>query len=110
MFNLALYIFEMFISFIFISYNYEKKMKKRLYVFLIGAALFMAGAVVFTVFGNEALNLLLFFFIHCLFFKLCFKITYKEAVVYSIILDVVMFSTEMITIFFYSLINFLPIN
>lgn len=104
LFNLALYIFEMFISFIFISYNYEKKMKKRLYVFLIGAALFMAGAVVFTVFGNEALNLLLFFFIHCLFFKLCFKITYKEAVVYSIILDVVMFSTEMITIFFYSLI------
>lgn len=104
-FDIFLYTFEMIIAFIFISYNYDKKRSKTINILFIGFFIFLAGALILKFVNNEILNLVVFFILNLLFFIICFKIKIKEAVIYSILLDAVMFGAEMIALFFFILCN-----
>ena len=52
----------------------------------------------------------MFFILNLLFFIICFKIKTKEAIIYSILLDAVMFGAEMIALFFSSYVMKFPTN
>ena len=107
-FDIFLYTFEMFITFVFISYNYEKKHKSNSKTFTIGFFIFLIGAIILTFTNDEIPNLIVFFVLNLFFIILCFKVKLKEAVIYSVLLDAVMFGTEMITLFFSSYIMKIP--
>ena len=107
-FDIFLYTFEMIIAFIFISYNYDKKQSKTINTLFIGFFIFLTGALILKFVNNEILNLIMFFILNLLFFIICFKIKIKEAIIYSILLDAVMFGTEMIALFFSSYIMKIP--
>lgn len=107
-FDIFLYSFEMVIAFIFMSYNYEKKQKKTFSTILIGFMLFLIGAISLKFVNNDILNLVVFFAINMLFFILCFDVKLKEAIIFSIMLDAVMFCSEMITIYCASYIMKIP--
>ena len=109
-FDIFLYTFEMIIAFIFISYNYDKKRSKTINILFIGFFIFLAGALILKFVNNEILNLVVFFILNLLFFIICFKIKIKEAVIYSILLDAVMFGAEMIALFFSSYVMKFPTN
>jgi hypothetical protein len=98
----------MVIAFIFMSYNYEKKQKKTFSTILIGFMLFLIGAISLKFVNNDILNLVVFFAINMLFFILCFDVKLKEAIIFSIMLDAVMFCSEMITIYCASYIMKIP--
>ena len=100
----------MIIAFIFISYNYDKKRSKTINILFIGFFIFLAGALILKFVNNEILNLVVFFILNLLFFIICFKIKIKEAVIYSILLDAVMFGAEMIALFFSSYVMKFPTN
>lgn len=107
-FDIFLYCFEMVIAFVFISYNYEKKQKKTYSTILIGCALFIIGALILKFIDNDILNLFVFFLANALFFIFCFDVKIKEAIIFSIMLDAVMFCCEMITIYCSSYIMKIP--
>lgn len=107
-FDVFLYTFEMIIAFVFISYNYDKKYNKTFKIFTIGFFVFLIGAILLTFINDEIPNLIIFFILNLLFFILCFKVKLKEAIMYSVLLDAVMFSAEMITIFLSSYIMKIP--
>ena len=107
-FDLFLYSFEMVIAFTFMLYNYERKQKKTYNTIFIGLSLFLVGALLFKFVNNDILNLITFFIMNALFFVICFEVKIIEAVIYSIMLDLVMFSCEMITIYFSSYILKIP--
>ncbi len=100
----------MIIAFVFISYNYDKKQSKTINILFIGFFIFLAGALILKFVNNEILNLVVFFILNLLFFIICFKIKIKEAVIYSILLDAVMFGAEMIALFFSSYVMKFPTN
>lgn len=100
----------MIIAFVFISYNYDKKRSKTINILFIGFFIFLAGALILKFVNNEILNLVVFFILNLLFFIICFKIKIKEAVIYSILLDAVMFGAEMIALFFSSYVMKFPTN
>lgn len=102
-FDVLLYIFEMVIAHIFISYNYEKRLSNLPKTLLVGTVVFVAGALLFTYVNNDVLNLLIFFLMNLIFFAVCYNIGIYGAVIYSIVLTAIMFSSEMITIYGYSL-------
>lgn len=99
---LFVYVFELLTSFCFFSRIYEKKQKSVLLNLLIGLFLFIPSSLIFSTIGNEVLNLIVFFAINVFYARICYNITLKNAVIQSIILDVFMFSTEIITIFLLS--------
>ena len=107
-FDIFLYTFEMIIAFVFISYNYDKKYNKTFKIFTIGFFVFLIGAILLTFINDEIPNLIIFFILNLLFFILCFKVKLKEAIMYSVLLDAVMFGAEMITIFLSSYIMKIP--
>lgn len=107
-FDIFLYTFEMIIAFAFISYNYDKKHNNNLKAFTIGFFIFLIGAIIFTFINDEIPNLIVFFVLNLLFIIQCFKIKLKEAVIYSVLLDAVMFGAEMITLFLSSYIMKIP--
>lgn len=107
-FDIFLYCFEMIITFVFISYNYEKKQKKTYSTILIGCALFIIGALTLKFINNDILNLIVFFLVNALFLILCFDVKISEAIIFSIMLDAVMFGCEMITIYCSSYIMKIP--
>lgn len=107
-FDVFLYTFEMIIAFVFISYNYDKKYNKTFKIFTIGFFVFLIGAILLTFINDEIPNLIIFFILNLLFFILCFKVKLKEAIMYSVLLDAIMFSAEMITIFLSSYIMKIP--
>lgn len=108
LFSIFVYSFEMLIAFAFFIKNYNMKIKSRFFVILIGLLLFLPCAVVFATFENEIINLSTFFVINFLFSKICFDITIKAAIIQSIILDAVMYATEILTIFFHSAVTRIP--
>lgn len=107
-FDIFLYTFEMIITFVFISYNYEKKHNKNLNTFIVGFFIFLIGAIILTFINDEIPNLIVFFTLNLFFIILCFKIKLKEAIIYSALLDAIMFGAEMITIFLSSYIMKIP--
>lgn len=107
-FNVFLYIFEMITAFVFISHNYDKKQNRLFKSLLIGFLVFLIGAIFLTFINNEIANLTVFLILNLSYFILCFKIKIKEALIYSVLLDAVMFGTEMITIYFASYIMKIP--
>ena len=100
----------MIIAFVFISYNYDKKRSKTINILFIGFFIFLTGALILKFVNNEILNLVVFFILNLLFFIICFKIKTKEAIIYSILLDAVMFGAEMIALFFSSYVMKFPTN
>lgn len=107
---IIVYIFEMLTSFCFFSRIYEKKQKSNLIILLIGLLLFIPSSFVFNLFENEIINLTVFFVVNAAYALICFDISFKNAAVQSVILDTLMFSTEIVTIFLLSAIFNLPTN
>lgn len=106
--TIIVYFFEMLTSFCYFSKIYEKKKKSNLKILLIGLLLFIPISFIFKIFGNEIINLTLFFIVNVAFALICFNITLKNAAIQSIILDALMFSTEILTIFMLSAIFSFP--
>lgn len=104
------YIFEMLTSFSFYSRIYEKRQKSNLTIFIIGLLLFIPSSFIFNIIGNEVLNLVIFFIINVAYALVCFDISKKNAIIQSILLDALMFSTEIITIVLLPLILKVPTN
>lgn len=109
-FSLFVYTFEMLIAFAFFIKNYNIKQKPRFIAILVGLLLFLPCAIIFTSFGNEIINLTVFFLINFLFAKICFDINLKSAIIQSILLDAIMFTTEILTISIHSAVAKIPAN
>lgn len=109
-FSLFVYTFEMLIAFAFFIKNYNIKQKPRFIAILVGLLLFLPCAIIFTSFGNEIINLTVFFLINFLFAKICFDINLKSAIIQSILLDAIMFTTEILTISIHSAVTKIPTN
>lgn len=107
---LIVYAFELLISFCFFLRIYRKRIKSNFLILFVGMLLFAPSSFIFNIFGNEIINLLLFFAINVVFVRLCFDISLKNAVIQSAILDTLMFSTEIITIFLFTDIFDIPTN
>ncbi len=107
LFDIFIYIFEFVIAYVFISYNY-KKTKKTWFITFTGVVLFSVGALLLKYINNDVLNLVSCFLINALFFILCFDVKIKEAVIFSIMLDVIMLCSEMITIYLASFVSKIP--
>ena len=75
---------------------------------LIGLLLFIPCAFLFTSLENEIVNLTAFFLINFLFSIICFDINIKSAIIQNIILDAIMFATEILTIFVHSAVAKIP--
>lgn len=101
---ILVYAFEALISFCFYSRICEKKIKSNALILLIGLLLFIPASLIFNMFENEAINLSIFFIINFVFSLICFDISIKNAAAFSVILDVLMYATEIITIFLLSII------
>ena len=88
------YAFEMVVSFCFYSRIYQKKVKSNALILLIGLLLFIPASLVFNLFENEIINLIVFFIINFAFSLICFDISVKNAAAQSVILDAMMYSSE----------------
>lgn len=108
LFNILLYLVEYLITILFITHNYEKKQTKFLHTVLIGAPFFLIGALLQYFVQNNIVNLISFFLITFLFFITCFKISFKDSILYSLILDAIMYSSELIAIYCASYILKIP--
>lgn len=97
--SICVYTVEMFTALAFFSKNYSKKIRSDFLIALIGFALFIPASFLFNLFNNEIYNLTLSFLINLVFCLLCFKIPVKTALIQCVLLDAIMFSTELITIF-----------
>lgn len=93
------YAFELVVSFCFYSRIYQKKIKSNALILLIGLLLFIPASLVFNLFENEIINLIVFFIINFVFSLVCFDISVKNAAAQSVILDAMMYSSEIIAIF-----------
>ncbi len=92
-FNIAVYMTEMLISYTYFSDISSRKIKSR-YILLIGVALFLPAAILNFRFNNIALNILSFVLINIVFSLLCFEINLLKAVINTIILEVIVTISE----------------
>ena len=103
-FSTIVYLIEMLIAYIVFSYTCEKK-QRPIIVFLIGAAIFISGAVVNIVFTNTVwLNAVYTLFVIFFFAQLCFEIPTKTAALYAFLMSVFSVAFEFATIFIVSAI------
>lgn len=114
MIDIFIYLFEMIISFSFISYNYERK-RSLAKTIAAGCGIFLFGALVMIIVSSqivnyEPINFASFFLINCIFFKLCFEINSISAIIYTIILEILMAITELIPVFLISYFGKFPTN
>lgn len=100
----------MLIAFAFFSKNYSKRFKSNIKIIAIGFLLFMSGATLFVLFNNEIINLAVFFIINLLFAAICFKISAKSAIIQSVLLDAIMYCSELLVIFLCSAVIKIPTN
>ncbi len=110
LYNIFVYVVEMLIAFAFYSKNYNKKISSTTIVLCIGLLLFVPSAFLFVFFNNEIINLVVFFAINLFFGLLCFDIPLKSAILQSVILDSIMYASELITIFLSSSVMGYPID
>lgn len=107
-YDIVIYVFELLIAFAFFTRGYEKKLKSNLLIIATGSLLFVGSSLIFDLFYNVILNLILFFAINFVFAIFCFKIPLKDAVIHSILLVTIMFSAEILTVFIASSIFKIP--
>ena len=107
-YDLILYVFEFLISFAYFGRMYDKKFKSNRSVFAVGIPLFVGVSVIYNLFSNVVLNLLLFFFVNLIFAKICFNASIKNAIIHSISLDAIMLLAEVSVIFISSSIFKIP--
>lgn len=98
-YDIVLYVFEFLIAFAFFTRGYEKRLKSNWSVVKLGILLFVGCSLVFYLFYNVVLNLIMFLVINFIFAIISFKISIKDAVINSILLVTIMFSAEVIIIF-----------
>lgn len=110
LYDIIIYVFELLISFTFFSRAYDKKLKSNLITIIAGLPLFIGFSIIFSIFYNIITNLILFFILNFIYAKLFFKIPLKYAVINSILLDTIMFATEMMTIFMSSYLFKIPVD
>ena len=108
LYNVLIYFFEMLIAFAYFSRAYEKKLKNNFIVMLVGSLIFVPAAYVFELFNSEVINLSLFFLINLAFALICFNISVKDAIIFSVLLDAIMFASELLVIYFVSSVFKLP--
>lgn len=108
--SICVYTVEMFTALTFFSKNYTKKFKSNIILVLIGLCIFIPASFLFNIFNNEIYNLTLSFFINLAFCLIGFKIPIKNALIQCILLDSLMFGTELITIFILSATTNTPTN
>ena len=108
LYNVLIYFFEMLIAFAYFSRAYEKKLKNNFIVMLVGSLMFVPAAYVFELFNSEVINLSLFFLINLAFALICFNISVKDAIIFSVLLDAIMFASELLVIYFVSSVFKLP--
>ena len=107
-YDLILYVFEFLISFAYFGRMYDKKFKSNRSVFAVGIPLFVGVSVIYNLFSNVVLNLLLFFLVNLIFVKICFNASIKNAIIHSISLDAIMLLAEVSVIFISSSIFKIP--
>lgn len=98
-FVFVVYLFEMLACVAYFSRIYEKKFKSVWTVILIGAAIFLPGAVLFNIFGTLLVNALYYFVATTALAALCYKTSFKNAVAQSIIICILMSATEMLCVY-----------
>lgn len=108
--SICVYTVEMLTALAFFSKNYAKRFDSNFLVWLVGLCLFIPASFLFNIFNNEIYNLTLSFLINLLFCLICFKIPIKSALIQCVLLDALMFSTELITIFILSAVAHIPTN
>lgn len=92
----------MLIALAFFHKNYENRFKSNWSVILCGAVLFLIGFIPFSFAYNIIVNLVIFFIINFCFATLCFKISFKDSLIFAVLLVAIMFATEMLSIFVFS--------
>lgn len=103
--SLMVYMVEMLISYVFFSYIFEKKLNSPA-IFLIGILIFASGAFVNYASSNTVwINLIYTLISNWVFAFLCFRMKFRSAAFYSLVLAVLSFSFELATIFLISAIS-----
>lgn len=100
----VVYLFELLISYIFFNQVSELKKDKKLTLF-IGIICFGTAMVLNIAFSTIWLNFITFFLANCILSVLCFELKLKQAVFYSVVLDIASTATEYITIFIVSVVS-----
>lgn len=110
LYDIFIYIVEFLISLAFFNRFCKKKHTSNYIRIAIGLLLFIVTSLIFSFIFNVFLNILLFMLINLSFSLLCYKISLKDAIIYSILLDGFMFSSELLTIFLSSSLFDIPTN
>lgn len=108
--SIGVYTIELFTAIAFFSKNYSKKVKSNIVLVFIGFCIFIPSSFLFNIINNEIINITLSFIINLCFCLICYRIPLKAALIQCAILDVLMFSTELITIFTLSATTGTPTN
>lgn len=108
--SICVYTVEMLTALAFFSKNYTKKLNSNFLIWLVGLCLFIPASFLFNILNNEIYNLTLSFLINLLFCLICFRIPVSAALIQCVLLDALMFSTELITIFVLSAVAHIPTN
>ena len=98
----------MLIAFAFFSRTYEKRLKNNFLVVVVGSAIFIPAAFIFEYLDNTVINLILFCVINILFALICYHIRIRDAIIFSILLDAIMFAAEMLVVYLVSSVLKLP--
>ncbi len=77
-------------------------------VLLVGCALFIPAAFIFEYLDNTVINLILFCVINVIFALICYSIKIRDAIIFSILLDAIMFASEMLVVYLVSSVLKLP--
>ena len=106
----VVYFVEMLAAYVFFSKAGEKKYKNIICI-IIGYGLFLTALLVNVLGGNIVwLNILYFTLMNILFGCLCFRINWKKAIVYSIILVTVSIVWEHIFEYIISVLTHTPVR
>ncbi len=100
----VVYLFEFLISYIFFGQISNLKKSKKVTIF-IGLLCFAVAAIINITLSTIWLNFLTFFLANCVLSVLCFEVSFKQSVFYSVVLDIVSTATEYITLFVVSNIS-----
>lgn len=100
----VVYLFELLISYIFFNQVSVLKKDKKL-TLLIGVICFGTAMILNITFSTIWLNFVTFFLANCFLSVLCFEMKLKQAIFYSVVLDIVSTATEYITIFVVSVVS-----
>lgn len=100
LFDIFLYIVEMLITYSYISRNYKRKIRNQLAIVLIGTVVFTICSFSYILLDNNTyVNLIVFLFGNIIFIKLCFQANIVYCTIHSIVLTLIMFASEILTLY-----------